>query len=203
MSLNESMVNTTSPHFLITNSIQQVCLLLHRLTKKLRASLLVKQAYRVTVSSSNSHHVATERVEEFTPFGAAASSNGALHTPSRFSEHLPCNVVTWHKRCRQRAQYERNHTEKNYVVLRRRRSRLGATPLVFKGGNIVLCFVIFDTKEVRKCVHNVQCRQILLLFCRTPQHFQTVPHTLTIQTFTWDVEHHDNIISITDFSAEF
>ena len=41
---------------------------------------------------------ATEKVEEFTPFGAAASSNGALHTPSRPSEHFPYYSVTWHKR---------------------------------------------------------------------------------------------------------
>ena len=41
-------------------------------------------------------------VEEFTPFGAAASSNGALPTPYRLSEHillLLCDVAqktrTW------------------------------------------------------------------------------------------------------------
>ena len=33
-----------------------------------------------------SHHIATERTEEFTPFCAAASSNGALPTPSCLSE---------------------------------------------------------------------------------------------------------------------
>ena len=34
-----------------------------------------------------SHHIATESVEEFTPFCVAASTNGALPTPFRFSKH--------------------------------------------------------------------------------------------------------------------
>ena len=80
-------------------------------------------------TNPHSHQGATERVEEFTPFGAGASSNRALPTPSRLSEHFPYYSVTWHKRherCRQRTQYERSHTGTDYVVLRRRRSRLGA-----------------------------------------------------------------------------
>ena len=36
-----------------------------------------------------------ERVEEFTPFYAAASSNGALPTPSRLSERYLHHLVTW------------------------------------------------------------------------------------------------------------
>ena len=73
-----------------------------------------------------SHHAATEEVEEFNPFGAAASSNGTFATPTRFSEHFPCYSATWHKRhehCIQRRQYERSHTGMDYVVSRRRRSR--------------------------------------------------------------------------------
>ena len=44
-----------------------------------------------------SYHVETERVEEFTPFCAAASSSRALPTPSCFSERHLYHFVTWHK----------------------------------------------------------------------------------------------------------
>ena len=84
--------------------------------------------YRAATSRC-SHHVSTEKVEEFTPFCAAASSNRALPTPSCLSEHHLYHFVTWrrrHEHCRQHTQYERSHTETDYVALRRRRSPLGA-----------------------------------------------------------------------------
>ena len=72
-------------------------------------------------------HGATERVEEFTPFCTAASSIGALPTLSDTSEHYPsplCDVAQKQSTSRRRTQYERSHTSTDYVVLRRRRSRL-------------------------------------------------------------------------------
>ena len=80
-------------------------------------------------TSSYSHHVALERVEEFTPFCAAASSSGALPTPSCLSEYHFYHLVTWrrrHEHCRHSTQYEPRHTGMDYVVSRVRRSRLGA-----------------------------------------------------------------------------
>ena len=80
-------------------------------------------------SSPYSHHVATEREEEFTPFCTAASSNGALPTPSGLSQHYSLLSVTWdekqraHRRC---THYERSYTGTDHVVLRRRRSSLCA-----------------------------------------------------------------------------
>ena len=70
------MITATFPQFLITNS--------HKLDTTI-GFLLQK------------HHAATERVQEFSPFGAAASSNGALPTPSRLSEHFLYCLVTWNK----------------------------------------------------------------------------------------------------------
>ena len=81
----------------------------------------------------NSHHAATDWVEEFSPFGAAASSNGALPT-SHLSEHFPYHSVTWrkrHERCRQRTQYARSRTGMNFVGVRRRRSHSGAVNIEF------------------------------------------------------------------------
>ena len=81
-------------------------------------------------TSPCSHHVATERVEEFTPFCAATWSNGALPTPSRLSEHYFYHLVTWDEK--QRAYGRRtSHTGTDYVALRRRRSRLRAACLSF------------------------------------------------------------------------
>ena len=60
-------------------------------------SLPVKQNYRGSHRQPYSHDVATDRVEEFPPFCAEASSNGALPTPSRLTEHFPylslCDVA--------------------------------------------------------------------------------------------------------------
>ena len=80
-------------------------------------------------SNSYSHHIATERVEEFTPLRAATSSNRASPASSCLSEHYLHYLVTWlkrHEHCRERTQHERSHTGTDYVVLRRRRARLGA-----------------------------------------------------------------------------
>ena len=88
---------------------------------------LAEQPYRIPATSPFSHHVATEKIEEFTPFCPAASSNGALPTPSCLSEHHLYHSETRRKRhehCRQRTQNGRIHTGTDYVVLRRRRSRL-------------------------------------------------------------------------------
>ena len=95
-----------------------------------RSPLFIAEQTHKTRHQPYSHHAATESVEEFTPFGAAASSNGPLATPSRLSEHFPHYLVTWyerHEHCRQRTQHERNHTGTDCVVLRRRPSRLGAS----------------------------------------------------------------------------
>ena len=46
-------------------------------------------------ASAYGHHVATERVEEFTPSCAKVSSSRALLTPSRPPEHYFCHLVTW------------------------------------------------------------------------------------------------------------
>ena len=46
-------------------------------------------------TSSYSHHLPTEGVEKCTPFCDAASSNGALPTPSYLSEHYVHYSVTW------------------------------------------------------------------------------------------------------------
>ena len=84
----------------------------HRSPKKLRASCSLQNKPTGPATSPYSHHVATERVEELSPFGSAASSNGALPTPSRLSEHVPHSLETRHKRsehCRQRTQHQRSH----------------------------------------------------------------------------------------------
>ena len=50
-----------------------------------KRSCLVSLQNKITespASTSDSHHIATERVEELTPFCAAASSNRVLPTPS-------------------------------------------------------------------------------------------------------------------------
>ena len=46
-------------------------------------------------TSPYSHHVSAGRVEEFTPFCVAASSNGALPTLSCLSERYLYHLVTW------------------------------------------------------------------------------------------------------------
>ena len=64
-----------------------------------------------------SHHVATEKVEELAPFGAAALGSGASSTPSGFSERYFYHYVTWDEKrrtCRRQT---------DYVFQRRRRSR--------------------------------------------------------------------------------
>ena len=76
----------------------------------------------------HSHHVATEKVEEFTPFCAAVWSNRALPTPSGLSEHDLYHKVTWDEKQRADDAHNTNasHTGMDHVLLRRRRSRLGA-----------------------------------------------------------------------------
>ena len=54
-----------------------------------QSSCLVSLQNKITESPASrpySHHVAAERIEEFTPFCTAASNNGALPIPSLFSE---------------------------------------------------------------------------------------------------------------------
>ena len=83
-------------------------------------------------ASSYSHHVATERVEESSPICTAASSDKALPTPSRLSEHFPYLLVTWDEEQstrRKRTRYGHGHTWIDHVASRARRSRLGAANL--------------------------------------------------------------------------
>ena len=65
-----------------------------------QSSRLVSWQSKTTESPTTSpcsHHVTTKRVEEFTPFCAAASSNRALPAPSRLSERYIYHLITWHK----------------------------------------------------------------------------------------------------------
>ena len=72
----------------------------------------------------------TERVEEFTPFCAAASSNRALPTPSCFSERHLYHFVMWHKKqgqWRRRRGYERqSHWDESCRLKQTAVARLGA-----------------------------------------------------------------------------
>ena len=94
-----------------------------------QSSRLVSLQNKTTESPTTSaynHHVAREKLEEFTPFCAAVSINGALPTPSRLSESylVPLSDVGRKLSARRRTQYEHRHTGMDYVVLRAR--RLGA-----------------------------------------------------------------------------
>ena len=142
------------PQFLITDSIQQVgpvlhqtpCSIKHWLSKEIAdhlralvklAPLLFAEQYYKPTTSSHSHHIETEKEkgEESTPFGAAASSNGALPTPSGLSQQysLPLGDVgrktkDTHTTHTIRAQSHRH----GLCRVRRLRSRFGAALLAFK-----------------------------------------------------------------------
>ena len=79
------MITMMYPQFLITNSIQQFGLLPHRLPKNARLLSLQNKPTR-PATNLYSHHVPTDRVEEFTPSCAVTSRSGALPTPSRHSD---------------------------------------------------------------------------------------------------------------------
>ena len=88
-------MTTTTP---LERYVQEGTFLLHQTgsPKKLQTMSVLSQSSRLVslqnkttespATSPCSHHAATEREEEFTPFWAAASSNGALPTPSCFSK---------------------------------------------------------------------------------------------------------------------
>ena len=79
------MTTTMSPQFLMSN------LAFYYIGFREIARLFSLQNKPTGNPTTNpySHHDATEKVEEFTAFCAVASSNGALPTPSRLSEHHP------------------------------------------------------------------------------------------------------------------
>ena len=96
------------------------------------SSRLVSLQNKTTESPATSpycHHVATDRVEEFFPLCAVASSNGALPTPSRLSEsylyHFVSDMGRKQRTSRRRTRYEHRHIGMDYVVSRVRRSRFG------------------------------------------------------------------------------
>ena len=96
-----------------------------------QSSRLVSVQNEITenpATSPNSHHVATEMVEEFTPFCAAASSNGALPTLSCLSERYRKQRTS-----RRRTRYGHRHTGMDCIVSRIRRSRLGTRVLEVLG----------------------------------------------------------------------
>ena len=73
-------------------------LLLHLATcPHVRIACLHHVPRRCTCSFSGPSHPQPTCSEEFTPFCAAASSNGALPTPSRLSERYLYHSVTWDK----------------------------------------------------------------------------------------------------------
>ena len=57
------------------------------LSKNSRLVSFADEDTKTPSTNHYSHHIATESVEEFTPFCVAASTNGALPTPFRFSKH--------------------------------------------------------------------------------------------------------------------
>ena len=100
-------------------------------SRKDRASFLFKTNAESPATSTYSRDTVTERVEEFTPFCAAASSYEAFPTPSYLSERH-CLVVERKTKCTEtRTQHEPSDTGLHYDVLRIRRSRLGAAILKF------------------------------------------------------------------------
>ena len=111
--------------------------------KKLQTVSMLSQSSRLVSLQNNttespatsicSQHRPTERVEEFIPFCAAASSNGALPTPSCLGA-LPLPLGDAGRKqitSRRRTRYEDRHTGMDYVVSRIRRSHLGAMTLVY------------------------------------------------------------------------
>ena len=125
----------------------------------------------------HNHHVATERVEEFTPSCAAASSNGALPTPSRLSPlgALPSSLMGVGRKQRtssRRTRYGHSHTGMDHVVSRVRRSRFGAASSKIgtanKNRNSVRTCMIQDHKKsysrmravnmsMRRCLFHFLC----------------------------------------------
>ena len=63
--------------------------------EELALRFFAEQEYKKSHHQPLQPHGATERLEEFTPFCAAASSNGALPTPSCLSERYLYHIVTW------------------------------------------------------------------------------------------------------------
>ena len=91
--LNGQRCGRTTDHWLQYRDFPSA---LHQVADRLRAlaefapRFSAKQNYRKSPANTPCNHlVDTETVEEFSPFGAA-SSNGALPTPSRLPEHFPC-----------------------------------------------------------------------------------------------------------------
>ena len=77
MKERSNSISTVSPKKLQTVSV---------LSQSSRLVSLQSETAESPTASPSNHHVETERVEEFTPFCTAASSNRALPTPSCLSE---------------------------------------------------------------------------------------------------------------------
>ena len=102
-----------------------------RSPRKLRTVSVLSQSSRLSLSQNNSpkpttspcsHHVATERVEEFTPFCAAASSN---HSVSPLGALPLYRSDVGRSTSRRRTRYGHGHIGMDHVASRVPRSRLG------------------------------------------------------------------------------
>ena len=89
---------------------------------------LQNKTTEISASNPDNLFVDTVQVEELTPFRTAESSNGALPTPSCFSERFPFlpSDVAQKTRTLQTQHNTSAATRTNYGLLRRRRSHFGA-----------------------------------------------------------------------------